>query len=515
LPPAVARRDGDLTAKDLPLFTRDDLADELDELTNDWMGADTYDVAPPNDPNDEEDPEWVSMTKAQIKKAATENLDWACDNIRTLSLHSSIQTEQALGLAERYSQIRTAYLDMAQEKEALAGEAERLTTQLEDADKSRDEAECELAAASERIAYFQGIENQLTVARTTVDARDREVDALRQELRDSETRIRNLRAATADTAVTSSTNFGAPSGTKPPEKLNDGTSPRFTTWKIEILRFTRRFLSHVPDQQVIEFVSSRCTGKAKEYLEPRELEGGDGFTDLNDILDYLGQFFINRNERAELRERWANLKHKEGANGQEFLKEFLLLTVSLKTPREDFKDELWRRIPTRLRALMARDHNDDTCDWTLYQKIFLQQSEIFNAVLAEERSRQPRTPAKDRPSSNTARPKPSSTTPSRRTSTDPRFELETNADGKRWFKDPKIRELAREGKCFECHETGHSLRECPKTKSPTKAKVAVMTSKALPSPSTRMPQTPKRVGFVTPDDSDSDCEDCVSEKEDA
>jgi hypothetical protein len=499
----------------LPPFTRDDLADELDELINDWIGADTYDVAPLKVPNDDEDPEWVSMTTAQIKKAATENLDWACNNILTLSLQSSIQAEQVLGLAERYSQLRAAYLNMAQEKDALAREVDCLTTQLEDADKLRNEAECELATTSERVVYFQGIENQLAEARTTADARGREVDVLRRELRDSEARTRNLRAATTDTAFTSATDFGAPSGTKPPEKLNDGTSPRFTTWKIEILRFVRRFLSHVPDQQVVEFVSSRCTGKAKEYLEPRELEGGDGFTDLNDILDYLGQFFINRNERAELRERWANLGLEEGANGQEFLKEFLLLTVSLKTPREDLKDELWRRIPTRLRALMARDYNDDTCDWALYQKIFLQQSEVFNAVLAEEKSRQPRTPTKDRPSNTTARLKPSSTTPFRRTPNDPRLELEINSDGKRWFKNPKIRELAREGKCFECQETGHSLKECPKTKPPSRAKVAATMPGALPSPSTLTPRTPKRVVFLTPDSLDSNCDSGGSGKEDA
>jgi hypothetical protein len=203
----------------------------------------------------------------------------------------------------------------------------------------------------------------------------------------------------------------------------------------------------------------------------------------------------------------------EGSDGNEFLNKFLHLATSLRKRPDELKDEFYDRLPQRYKLALNQEVEDEDVSWREFQRRFLRQAGVLASLVQEERGARSGR-AKTAPTTRVSSTPSGSTTKRATTPADPQFAMET-IDGKRRFKNPHIRELAREGRCFTCEEKGHSAKECTKAAGDAARVSAVKTPRmsgalkaSRPAKAAKVKREespePRHVEFVEEASSDSD-----------
>ena len=159
-----------------------------------------------------------------------------------------------------------------------------------------------------------------------------------------------------------------------------------------------------------------------------------------------------------LRERILAMKRIWTEDEAEFHGEFVRLATEAGLALDEWKDRLEGKLSFRIRSATARAFNNDAVTFDEYVQEVSEQAYLVEQQVAKEKSNTPK--AYGRP--NTQRSSTTASTSKKTAGRAPRYEQETLANGTRRFKDPKIRKLAAEGKCFVCEKTGHNWYDCPR-----------------------------------------------------
>jgi len=245
-----------------------------------------------------------------------------------------------------------------------------------------------------------------------------------------------------------------------PDKLSDGKNPAFEDW-LALMKDKFRFdaESYPTEEQRISYIRGRVEGKAASHLRPRLGDGAASpLATCDEIFDFLRSVFRDRNARRRAREQLDNLTLGRGAPFYEFHGEFVRLATEAGLALDEWKDRLEGKLSFRIRSATARAFNNDAVTFDEYVQEVSEQAYLVEQQVAKEKSNTPK--AYGRP--NTQRSSTTASTSKKTAGRAPRYEQETLANGTRRFKDPKIRKLAAEGKCFVCEKTGHNWYDCPR-----------------------------------------------------
>ncbi|KAL2812138.1 hypothetical protein BDW59DRAFT_155358 [Aspergillus cavernicola] len=161
-----------------------------------------------------------------------------------------------------------------------------------------------------------------------------------------------------------------------------------------------------------------------------------------------------------MKAKFRALRYKYRADFLEFYSEFTYLAMEAKIPEEDWREELFERLPDSIAKLALPCFLDDT---RTFDEFVTHCSRTTSTIDTIEKNKDARTSAR---SGTGGGGTPSTSrggtgTPARTPST-----------GRTASKTPALDATARsklftEGKCFTCQETGHMSRDCPK--KPTQA----------------------------------------------
>lgn len=271
-------------------------------------------------------------------------------------------------------------------------------------------------------------------------------------------------ASREDTPVESETMAGIKLRRKresDPAELDDGKEPDFEDWLIKTKRKLRRDgpRDYPEEEDKIYYIFSRCKGIAAAYLRPRmpENDEDDSFETAEEVFQALTTLFRDKNKKIKAREEFKSLKYYTNGSWRSFYVKFLATANDAKIPKRDWKEELYDKVPMEMKRTVATQRFAEEVSFDVFAAALgdIAAVEEAHAKTIKKDSKRTSKSQTGRNNSATSGKKDTdkSTTPTSKYS-------KTKTDGMWTFKDPEIRKLAEEGKCFKCKKSGHTHQEC-------------------------------------------------------
>jgi hypothetical protein len=227
-----------------------------------------------------------------------------------------------------------------------------------------------------------------------------------------------------------------------PPMLSDGQDPTFESWLIKIKHKLHGSTFDDEDSK-IAYVFSRTEGDATEHLEPFMINDDNLFQTVKDMLDFLKTIYVDPHRELNAREEYRALLMSK-TPFSEFITKFRQLATRAGIPRSSWQDDLFAKLPFDMqRSMLPIRANLSTFD-TLVEHCRLLDQGLRRINERQNKTRERRN--------NSTRP-PSTTARTSNAGTQPRT---TNRLPQALFE-----QLVKEGKCFTCHQTGHTSRDCP------------------------------------------------------
>jgi hypothetical protein len=245
-----------------------------------------------------------------------------------------------------------------------------------------------------------------------------------------------------------------------PEELSDGKDLKFDTWHMLMQQKLEANADHYTTTEARKaYVTSRTKGKALEHIMSRTKVAG-GYLDENEIFTHLKGIYGDPNRVINAQHKFRMLYMKPADRFQDFLSEFIFLATEAEAVESTWKDELYRRLTTKLQELLIQESIRDSefrvftecCSQTANRLEIINYRNNRNRGAARGRFGNIATNTGNRQTTPGTRSSPA---PKEITANSPRTKEETPAPG-------RYTSLASEGKCFGCGETGHMKRDCPK-----------------------------------------------------
>lgn len=243
-----------------------------------------------------------------------------------------------------------------------------------------------------------------------------------------------------------------------PPMLTDGKEPRFEDWLLLMSQKLTANADHFDTSQLrIAYVASRCDGKARKHITPRMRDDAiNPYTDSKDMLNHLKTIYDDPNRVTTAKHQFRQLYMKNSDKFHDFFSEFLYLAAEAGVAEDDWKDELYTKLTTKLQELCISSSIGDGT-FQEFSSAVSQTASRLEVINHRAQKNRTFTPNKDmsKGTSRTGTTFKKEPTPSQSTnSTIPRM---GNAE-----RD----QLMKEGRCFHCQEHGHLARDCS-TKTPT------------------------------------------------
>ena len=181
------------------------------------------------------------------------------------------------------------------------------------------------------------------------------------------------------------------------------------------------------------------------------------YTDSKDMLNHLRTIYDDLNRVTTAKHQFRQLYMKTSDKFHDFLSEFLYLAAEAGVAEDDWKDELYNKLTTKLQELciFSSIHESTFQEFSSAVSQTASRLEVINHRTQKNRTF---TPNKDtnkgaNRSGTTVKKEPALSQSTSNTA--PR------ADGA--GRD----QMMKEGRCFHCQEQGHLARDCPtRTASP-------------------------------------------------
>lgn len=236
-----------------------------------------------------------------------------------------------------------------------------------------------------------------------------------------------------------------------PPLLTDGKEPHFEDWLLLMTQKLKANGDHYDSPQLrIAYVASRCDGRARKHITPRMREGvSNPYDDSKSMLDHLKTIYDDPNRVTTAKNSFRSLYMKTTDKFHDFLSEFLYLAAEAGISEDDWKDELYHRITTKLQELTINEviKGDSFQEFSSVCSQTASRLEVMN--LRNQRNRNLGSTASY--GKNSTKSTTSAAAPDALGSTNVKKEPTDNRN-----------QLMKEGKCFTCFEQGHMSRDCPK-----------------------------------------------------
>ena len=145
-----------------------------------------------------------------------------------------------------------------------------------------------------------------------------------------------------------------------PTALSDGKDPTFISWRIQLRAKLRDNADHFPTKQsVMDYIFGCTSGTAQGHLETRHDEDSPmRFTSREDMFALLATVFTNPNKVQDARYEYSRLTMKTTENFQDFQTTFLRLAGDGQVPQQDYRMDLYYKLPVSLQRLVLPTLDD-------------------------------------------------------------------------------------------------------------------------------------------------------------
>jgi len=198
------------------------------------------------------------------------------------------------------------------------------------------------------------------------------------------------------------------------------------------------------------------------------------YNDAEDVIQHLEGVFSNPNRVVEALHEYTNLTMKPKDDFNDFLADFSRLAQEAKRPEQDRLRDLHGKLPTSLQTQTLYMLVDPDVSYQHFVNRCQALALGLNLIYKQKESRRSQAATSSGPGSGSGNPPG---TANRGCTASPFIKREGAAST---FKPMTAEERAthlKEGRCFKCHEQGHTSRDCPK-KPPTVASIDTTTELA-------------------------------------
>ncbi len=238
------------------------------------------------------------------------------------------------------------------------------------------------------------------------------------------------------------------SRTSHPEKLDDplhGAGPSFDLWQIRMEKKMkgepRRYRT---EDQKTAYILDRVTGAAAERLTPR-ISGISALETAEEMFEFLKVNFQDRLQKTKAKDKLRNFVYRFSKNFAIWHGEFVSLLQVAGVSEDNWKDELYERIPYSLQMASVDHYRNETTPYWDFQDAVQARAQV------EEQHRLRNNPSTSAKTSSGPAEKSNSTN----------TRAPSSSSGRR---SPTASHRATEPAqhlCYSCNKPGHLSKDCP------------------------------------------------------
>jgi Zinc knuckle len=231
-----------------------------------------------------------------------------------------------------------------------------------------------------------------------------------------------------------------------PPIFTDGKDPKFEDWQSRMKIKLKANSDHYTTEELrMAYVGGRVGGKASDHLNPRLRDDSPNrYRTADEMFKHLETIYLDPNRVVNAKREFRIMQMRPNEKYQDFLTRFLGMAAEAKVPEIDYKDELYNKLTFKLQELTASGWINDQpfSDFSTYC------SKIANGIQMAREKRDWMTRKETSPNRRMA-PGLART----QNIADPtlNFDKSGRVDRTKYM---------REGRCYNCHETGHIAKDC-------------------------------------------------------
>jgi hypothetical protein len=240
-------------------------------------------------------------------------------------------------------------------------------------------------------------------------------------------------------------------GKIPDPPLFDGTSKdgsTFDNWLIQVKNKLRGNAESYPTEDLkIIYVAGRVNGAALALISPRlGASNSHAYQTVEELYEHLYELYGDPNKERNARQAFKDLVMKKGQTFQEFYALFLRYVADGNIGARDLKDDLNDKLTWKLQESVATYYNDLT----------ITTSQLARYCTTIDQQIRTRFEKRDQASKKPEGPERMSSKPT------PRPQVPTNPLSSERLTTTKAGPSLTGLKCYNCFESGHLSRDCPK-----------------------------------------------------
>jgi Zinc knuckle len=243
-----------------------------------------------------------------------------------------------------------------------------------------------------------------------------------------------------------------------PPKLSDGKDPTVGYWILDMRNKLEADEEDYPeDRDQVAYCITRTEGKAAKHLGPRVGSSAKHpLSTADEVFDFLETVFQDRLTKKKARRQMSILKFSLGSSFHDFITDFRITAQEAEYDDDEWKELLDGALPDNMAQALAVQANDDGVDFEDFVEVCSRYALTAEQRRTKSSGRLPYSPA----GGSTPSKKPSSGIEA----PDQRARRSATPGARPKYDTAEKQKMSDEGRCFNCGETGHMARACPRPK---------------------------------------------------